>query len=168
MRCNIIHPTMLTDQHLIAEKRELRMIPPLLEKRVKSGKDIRAGIPARYTLGSGHMLFWLDKMRYLSNRYDSLVEEMRRRGFQANPHLTFDLSYATMYGMDGDWTPTQDDYTIILERIKEKIYQKPGFYRFCGKRVCDVDGWISKMYSIPYCEDKHEQLDDFYWQSNTD
>lgn len=34
MRCNLIFPWFLTDQHLIAERRELRMIPPLLKKRL--------------------------------------------------------------------------------------------------------------------------------------
>ncbi len=37
MRCNLIDPSLLTDQHLIAEKRELRMIPPLLEKKLSKG-----------------------------------------------------------------------------------------------------------------------------------
>ena len=38
MRCNLVFPWFLTDQHLIAERRELRMIPALLKKRVDAGK----------------------------------------------------------------------------------------------------------------------------------
>lgn len=144
MRCNIIHPRLLTDQHLIAEKRELRMIPPLLEKRVRTGKDLRAGIPSRYTLGSGHMLFWLDKMRYLSNRFDSLSKEMQDRGFKVDPYLTFDMTYATIYGMDGNWEPQPEDFAIIVARLKEKIAMRPGWYRYRGKPISD--SWVALTY----------------------
>lgn len=150
MRCNILPAWTLLDQHLIAEKRELRMIPPLLEKRVKSGKNIRAGIPERYTLGAGHMLFWLDKMRYLSKRYDAIVDEMIRRDFRPDTSLRFDLSYAKMYGMDNDWTPQPEDYDIIVDRLKERIAARPNWYKYCGHPVSHK--WVESIYVSPYLE----------------
>lgn len=146
MRCNILPPFKILDQHLIAERRELRMIPPLLEKRVKSGKDIRSGIPFKYTLGSGHMLFWLDKMRYLSNRFDLLTEEMLNRGFKANLSLTFDMECAIMTGMDGDWVPSSGDFDVIITRLKEKIAKRPGWYRHYGKKI-DAN-WVNETYNL--------------------
>ena len=145
MRCNILPVKALLDQHLIAEKRELRMIPPLLEKRVKSGKDLCAGSPAQYTLGSGHMLFWLNKMNYLYNRFDSLAKEMQDRGFKVDPHLTFDMNYAKLYKMDGDWEPQLGDYSIIVARLKEKIAMRPGWYRYRGLPISQ--SWANSMYN---------------------
>ena len=59
MRCNLVFPWFLTDQHLIAERRELRMIPALLEKRFAARKHTTLDIPSRFCLGAGHMKFWL-------------------------------------------------------------------------------------------------------------
>ena len=135
MRVNILPAKLILDQHLIAEKRELRMIPPLLKKRVDSGKHTTADIPTRFTLGKGHMIFWLNKMLYLSKRYDALIEEMIRRDFKPDLSLKFDMDYAVRYKMDNDWEPNFGDYSIILSRLKEKILQKPDWYRYCGQPV---------------------------------
>lgn len=148
MRCNILPVRAILDQHLIAERRELRMIPPLLKKRIDSGKHSTLDIPSRFTLGKGHMLFWLDKMHYLSKRYDALVEEMGRRGFNADPSLTFDMDYAKLSKMDNDWEPRPEDYDIIVTRLREKVMAKPGWYRYCGKPVDEK--WVSITYPIPY------------------
>lgn len=148
MRCNLIYPWFLTDQHLIAERRELRMIPPLLKKRIDSGKHTTLDIPNRFTLGKGHMLFWLNKMLYLSKRYDALIDEMGRRGFNADPSLTFDMECAKLSKMDNDWEPRPEDYDIIVTRIRERVMQKPGWYRYCGKPVDSK--WIEITYPIPF------------------
>lgn len=148
MRCNLIFPWFLTDQHLMAERRELRMIPALLKKRIDSNKHSTLDIPSRFTLGKGHMLFWLDKMSYLSKRYDALVEEMGRRGFNADPSLTFDMDYAILSKMDNDWEPRPEDYDIIVTRLRERVMEKMGWYRYCGKPVDEK--WVSITYPIPY------------------
>lgn len=148
MRCNLIPVWFLTDQHLIAEKRELRMIPPLLEKRIKSGKHTTFDIPKHFTLGSGHMKFFLNKMLYLSKRYDILTEEMLRRGFNADPSLTFDMDCAIMLNMDNDWEPKPEDYDIIVTRLRERVMEKLGWYRYCGKPVDEK--WVEITYPIPY------------------
>ena len=148
MRCNLIHPWFLTDQHLISEKRELRMIPPLLKKRIDSGKHTLLDIPKRFTLGKGHMLFWLDKMLYLSIRYDTLVEEMKRRGFNADSSLTFDMGCAITSKMNNNWEPQSEDYDIIVTRLREMVMGKIGWYRYCGKLVNEK--WVEITYPIPY------------------
>lgn len=148
MRSNLIYPWFLTDQHLMAERRELRMIPPLLKKRVDAGKHTTLDIPSRFTLGKGHMLFWLDKMLYLSKRFDTLTEEMLRRGFNPDPGLTFDTSYATLSGMMNDWVPQPEDYDIIVARLRERVMVKLGWYRYCGKPVDEK--WVESTYFLPY------------------
>ena len=34
-----------------------------------------------------------------------------------------------------DWAPSEEDIAISLERINERISQKPGWYRYYGKAV---------------------------------
>lgn len=148
MRCNILPAWTLLDQHLIAERRELRMIPPLLKKRVDSGKHTTEDIPIRFTLGKGHMLFWLDKMYYLFKRHDSLTEEMKKRGFNPNISLTFDMEYAVRKKMDNDWEPNHQDFNTIVTRIREKIMEKPQWYRYYSLPISDR--WIEITYPIPY------------------
>lgn len=144
MRCNLVNPAILSDQHLIAEKRELRMIPPLLKKRIDNGISLRSGIPKSFTLGKGHMLFWIDKMEYLNLRFKLLEIEMKKRGFKVNEDLHFDMFYAIMYGLNNDWEPNNNDYDIIKERIKSRLLEKPNWYRYYGKPIDNE--WISTLY----------------------
>lgn len=133
MRCNIINPLFLTDQHLIAERRELRMIPPLFEKRLKKlglTKTI-SNIPEEYCLGAGHMLFWMNKCGYLENRYDLLTREMVNRGFKPDFSLKFEMSYE-MRIASLDWEPSDRDIQIIYARLREKIAKKPNWYKYYG------------------------------------
>ena len=46
---------------LIAEHREIKRIPNC----IKSGKFLMKGIPNKFTLGSGHVKFFYDKISYL-------------------------------------------------------------------------------------------------------
>lgn len=134
MRCNIIPPSFLTDQHLIAERRELRMIPPLFQKRyTKLGKLlVTAGIPDRFTLGSGHMLFWMDKGEYLHTRFGHLTNEMLKRGF--NPDLSLEFHLSDEHREKSvPWQPTQKDVTIIVKRLADKILMKPLWYKYYSK-----------------------------------
>ena len=77
MRCNCgIDPKNLTDEHLFAESRELKMLPSLF-KRV-GNKSINK-VPTEFTLGKGHMLFFLYKWMYTYTRYCNCVEELKKR-----------------------------------------------------------------------------------------
>ena len=56
-----IAPRLLSDNHLIAEFREIHRLKKLHETRKKNGsnKDIPEG--DFFTLGKGHLLFFMDK-----------------------------------------------------------------------------------------------------------
>lgn len=141
MRCNIIDPTRLTDQHLIAERRELRMIPPLLSKRIKSHGLVTHDIPKQYCLGSGHQKFWLDKFLYLEKRYISLTDEMINRKFKPNLDYFLDTRLAKEYGMYNDWEPKSYDIEIIKFRLIEKIKQKMSWYKYLSKPI--TQEWLT-------------------------
>ena len=64
-RINIIPVEDLTDQHLMAEYREIFMIGPALQKSLQSESWNSNKIPNKFTLGKGHVMFFYDKGKYL-------------------------------------------------------------------------------------------------------
>lgn len=120
-------PRKLADQHLIAEYNEILMLAGYVKKYPEESV-----IPDSYRLGKGHMLFFKDKLMYLAHRHVQLKKEMRRRGFATNIHFPLEELPVQLHN---DWTPSEQDYGIIKERIREKIKQKPEYYRYEGKKV---------------------------------
>lgn len=146
MRLNLVPVKILTDQHLIAERRELRMIPPLLQKKFdKQGQDLRQDIPAQFTLGTGHMNFWLDKIQFLEQRFISLTGEMIVRGFNPDKSLMINTYLAEKEGFyKTNWKPKSQDIKVSAERIYSKILEKPHWYKFFSLPI-SVE-WITSLY----------------------
>ena len=129
-RINIVPPSELTDQHLIAEYREITMVPAALKRTLGSKSGLRKNkISTHYTLNAGHVYFFYNKGKYLHKRYSQLIEEMHRRGFNPDPNRTFPVEIFKDNGLYMDWIPTIEDYKIIRERIRQKIAMKPNWYR---------------------------------------
>lgn len=129
-RINLVPPTELTDQHLIAEYREIFMVPAALRRSLQS----RAGfnprkIPRRFCLNAGHVYFFYDKGRYLHRRYRALCAEMRRRGFRPDAARRFPKQVFAANGLYRDWRPQAADLRIIRARLRAKVAQKPDWYR---------------------------------------
>ena len=129
-RINLVNPSELTDQHLIAEYREIFMVAGSLNRTLNSKIGYKKDrVPKRYTLNSGHVYFFYNKGKYLHNRYHELIDEMKRRGFQPDKSRVFPTKVFKDNGLYNDWTPTIEDYKIIRERIQQKIDMKPNWYR---------------------------------------
>ena len=129
-RINIVNPSELTDQHLIAEYREITMVPGSLRRTLVSKSGYKESkVPEQYTLNSGHVYFFYNKGKYLYNRYKELITEMKRRGFNPDPDRKFPINIFKDNGLFNDWMPTIEDYKIIRERIQQKINMKPNWYR---------------------------------------
>lgn len=127
-RINIVSPHELTDQHLIAEYREIFMVGSALQRSLKSKSWNPNAIPKRYKLNTGHVKFFYDKGEYLSKRYDQLVDEMKSRGMKPDPKRVFKREQWPDE-LWNDWVPRVEDYKIIRQRIAEKIAMKPNWYR---------------------------------------
>ena len=128
-RINIIPVSELTDQHLIAEYREITMVPAALTRTLNSKSGfIKKKIPDRFTLNTGHVYFFYDKGLYLYNRYDNIVEEMILRGFNPDLKRIFPKDIFP-FELFNDWIPTIQEQEIVRSRIKEKIAMKPTWYR---------------------------------------
>ena len=118
-RINIVPPNELTDQHLIAEYREITMVPAALKRTLLSKGGLRKNkISTHYTLNTGHVYFFYNKGKYLHNRYDKLVREMRNRGFSPSNDRPFPFQVFNDNGLYNDWKPTMEDYKVIRERMK--------------------------------------------------
>ena len=129
-RVNLVPPTELFDQNLMAEYRELLMTPASLARTLRSQKGLRLDeYPKRFTLNRGHVSFFYDKGRYLDQRYSALVHELIRRGFRLDPERLFPTNIFIEHGLYNDWHPTAADLAVIRARIEEKLAQRPNWYR---------------------------------------
>ena len=146
-RINTVPPSKLTDQHLMAEYRELPMVNASLRRTIDSKKGlIKEKIPFRYTLNKGHVTFHYDKGLYLFKRYNSLVEELRNRGYNIDPSArTVDWNvFERIDGLWNDWVPDEPDVSVNVERIIERIGAKPHWYRYYGEPI-ETD-FVRSMY----------------------
>ena len=66
-----IDPKKLKRMHLVAELREITMVPASLRRslQTRKPKDIRLGIPSEFTLNKGHVTFFYDKLGFLIKRF---------------------------------------------------------------------------------------------------
>ena len=128
-RINIIPPEELQDQHLVAEYRELFMVGSSLVRSLRSPNwDPVKKIPKKFTLNKGHVSFFYDKGLYLYNRYNELIDEMKRRGMNPDPERTFKREQWPD-DLFNDWQPSAEDQAITRERIALRISEKPEWYR---------------------------------------
>lgn len=133
-RINLIPVEELTDQHLMAEYRELPMVARALERTLASKVGFRLDkISDKYVLGTGHVYFFFNKAFYLVKRYNHLINELRFRGFDINPenrNMYWEIfGSGSMCDLQMDWEPSEEEIEINRARISEKIAMKPDWYK---------------------------------------
>lgn len=120
-RINVVDPARLSDKHLIAEYRELPRIFGCVRKAIARGEvptDKRN--PSQYVLGKGHMRFFYNKLGWLRNRQESLIEECLNRNFRIKYVSTKELAKGIPTCWMSDWLPTQEDVDLNVSRINER------------------------------------------------
>ena len=129
-RINLVPPIELTDQHLIAEYREIFMVAGSLRRTLlsKNGYD-ESKVSKKYTLNKGHVYFFYNKGKYLHKRYLDLISEMKSRGFAPMEARMFPDKIFINNNLYNDWVPDNDDLLLIRKRINQKIQMKPNWYR---------------------------------------
>lgn len=139
MRINIIPVNLLTDAHLRAEFREIIMSIHYY-KRSKLTKQgiIYTDIPEAYLLNKGHAYFFYNKFQFVFNRFYELLNEMYIRGFKTGDN---EAKFTSLFKEHieelslHDYSVTEDDVLINIERILDKLYYmefvkgKPNFYK---------------------------------------
>lgn len=122
MRINLVDPKELSDQHLISEYMESKVVM----KNIEKGKYKMEKLPKNFCLGAGHIKFFLDKQFFLGRRNYLLWIEMKARGF--NPKGMPNHYYRTTYL--SDWKPSKKDIELSRNRIIESYKKKPDFYKW--------------------------------------
>lgn len=115
-RINVVPVEELCNQHLMAEFREMTRIPNMLNAG-KLQTEYRDA-PTEYTLGAGHVKFFVDKLAFLVKRYDALYKELLSRGYNVSYIWPQTLP---KYAILGEYTPTDKAASINRERIKERL-----------------------------------------------
>lgn len=133
-RINVIDPSQLTDQHLMAEYRELPMVMGALRRSLVA-KNGLPPIGDRYTLNGGHVKFFYNKGGWLKRRYYALVMELLERGYQLDPARRADFTVFENNGLDGSWSADEQALHINRDRIQQRILAKPDWYRYNGKPI---------------------------------
>ena len=120
-RINLIEPKELSTKHLIAEYREITRLPKNLKQSLnrKTKPFSLEEIPKDYVLGKGHVKFFFNKMQFLKNRFESLVDEMLRRGY--NPTYKDSSIFNCDEQFMNDYTPTENALKINKERINDRL-----------------------------------------------
>jgi deoxyribonuclease (pyrimidine dimer) len=123
-RINVIPTEELVREHLVAEYRELPRIFGCVRKRVEKGhelKDIK--MPEKYILGNGHMTFFYDKLKWITDRYKLLIQEMKLRNYKPkfSENDIPDLYVGIPKEFFGDYVVTEEAIEINRARIRERL-----------------------------------------------
>lgn len=119
-RINVVNPSELSREHLVAEYREIMRLPGNLKSWLnrKTKPPSFDEIPEEYKLGTGHVKFFYNKFLFLQKRFESLVGEMQARGY--NPNFTDSTIFIVDNLYYNDYTPTEAAIEINRVRIKER------------------------------------------------
>lgn len=136
-RINVIDPSQLTDQHAMAEYRELPMVMGALRRSLVA-KNGMAKPGSSYTLNAGHVRFFFNKGDWLKRRYYALVMELLERGYHLDPARRADFTVFENNGLNGSWCATEEALHINRERIQQRILAKPDWYKYNRKPIVDL------------------------------
>lgn len=127
-RINLVDPSELYDQHLMAEYREIQHIPMALQRSLnKKTKFHKNEIPEKFTLNRGHVKFFYNKGLYLAKRFESIKNELKLRHFLIE-NKEFKL-FLFPLEFQNDWSPSSEDINLIRARIYEKLLLKKNWYK---------------------------------------
>jgi deoxyribonuclease (pyrimidine dimer) len=154
-RINLVHVQDLADQHLFAEWREIKMIPAKFKKLQETwiGNELINDIPKTYTMSTGHVRFFYDKMYFLYQRYNLLTEELHKRDFNIAQHNAEEIFLSVnLLRQRITWEPTIPEIKINVERISLRLNERPNWYRYYGDIVPPI--WFIDRYNQQMTVDK--------------
>ena len=120
-RVNLVPPEELERKFLIAEYKEITRIFGYARKAQFDIIKGKRKLPQEYTLGAGHCEHFYDKLGFVSKRYESLVQEMLKRGYKPNPIPTEELLKGIDSRLHNGYIPTAEALEINRKRIQERL-----------------------------------------------
>lgn len=128
----------LTDEHLLAEHREIKRIPSVYSKHNNKNKII----PPKFTLGTGHVLFFINKPFFTILRYKQLYEECLKRNFKVENYIDNWNVYENVKNghILNDHVSSMEEYHLLLDRITERITNtKKPYWHYYGNVISKED-----------------------------
>lgn len=127
----------LTDEHLLAEHREIKRLPDNFLKALQSGALKR--IPSKFCLGKGHVTFFLNKQLFNLIRYNEIHNECSKRGFNVSYYASNWLMLEPKmreHNCFNNYMPTEEEQALLEDRISTRILEskKPNFHYY-GKPI---------------------------------
>lgn len=114
-RINLVDPSTLHQKHLLAEYREL----PRVFKLAEAAQNRGIKIPPEYVLGPGHVTFFYNKLGFLAQRFQAIVAECQKRGFNIAhtqvPTVNLPIKWWQTYN------PTPKAIELNAARIKDRM-----------------------------------------------
>lgn len=111
----------LSDQHLLAEHREIKRIPRT---------TFKSSPPDKFGLGGGHVLFFSNKPLFTFNRYCCLYRECIKRGFNVE---YYGDNWTSFKGVP--FSPSPSDISLVRERIIQRASESKQVIRYYGKQI---------------------------------
>ena len=149
-RVNLVYVQNLADQHLFAEWRELKMVPAALRRSLKTipVRTLLKSISARYTLNTGHVSFFFNKMRFLQQRYEDLTQELHDRCYDISQHNSSEIFLQEIPSefTNVDWQPDSDEIAINVDRIVIRLNERPDWYKYYGTTM--PPAYFEALYSL--------------------
>lgn len=130
----------LTDEHLLAEHREIKRVCSIFHKCRSLDK-----IPKKFCLGSGHILFFMDKFLFTKKRYVAIYNECKERGFDVENYLSNWDNIPIKYC--NDYIPTNEERYLLQERIKKRILDSSKLSWHYYKKSIDKNKAIKLVYN---------------------
>lgn len=120
-RINLIEPSKLSREHLVAEYRELpRVFALALEASMRGETPTDPRNPREYVLGPGHVRFFYPRCKFLANRFYALVDEMHNRGYEPT-YWDVPPAYNVLSPhWCQDYTPTPEAIALNMARLRER------------------------------------------------
>jgi hypothetical protein len=126
----------LSDQHLLAEHREIKRIPNTKFNSIPTKE---------FTLGKGHVLFFIDKNNYTLNRYIEIYQECLKRNFNVTNYS--DCWNKKEETKDKAYIPTSKDMKLVIDRIISNVILSKQTPRYYGIKITK-EIYINKLGNI--------------------
>jgi len=138
-----IPPYFLADWHLTAEINEIPEVFRRAKYRVVQNIELK-DVPKRFTLGTGHVLFFIDKLWYVHHRWLTLFIEASYRNL---PKSALDkctiqeglsnVQYLQIFKKEwfNNYIPLEHDIRLISTRIVSRINESDKLPYYYGERI---------------------------------
>lgn len=129
-----IDPKYLTDEHLLAEHREIKRITSVYKTALKNNNMNK--IPKNFSLSKGHVLFFIDKPKYTLDRYKEIYKECINRDFNICDYSDNWTCYDDISSFTNTIEPTDDNIKLLKDRISERIIEsKKGYFHYYKNKI---------------------------------